>query len=223
MIALMSIVLFLASVAVLFFIARRLFDQQLALLSCALVLVCDMFWQYSLSGLPQMLLLLLFNLTIYAFVRAVEENDGGGSVANLARRGRCRLWFARSLPCPNDLDFSGGAHLFASSIFGRGCGRRVCCWRPFFSSIRPWLLRNYLVCGNPAGVAIYSFFDQRRTERSRAYAPDRDRFSAIGLGAFRNKIAGNLTSQTDKIFQYLAGASLRCSFSRRFFIASGGR
>ena len=50
MIALMSIVLFLASIAVLFLIARRLFDQQLALLSCALVLIGDMFWQYSLSG-----------------------------------------------------------------------------------------------------------------------------------------------------------------------------
>ena len=87
MIALMSIVLFFASVAVLFLIARRLFDQQLALLSCALVLVCDMFWQYSLSGLPQMLLLLLFNLTIYAFVRAVEENAAADR-GELAARGR---------------------------------------------------------------------------------------------------------------------------------------
>src|SRR5450432_2552377 len=44
-IALLSIALFLASVAVLFLIARRLFDQNLALLSCALILVCDTFWQ----------------------------------------------------------------------------------------------------------------------------------------------------------------------------------
>ena len=40
-----------------------------------------MMWQYSLSGLPQMLLLLLFNLTVYALVRAVEEKVNGGPVS----------------------------------------------------------------------------------------------------------------------------------------------
>ena len=47
-IILVSMLLFLASVVMLFFIARRLFDQRLALLSCALILICDMMWQYSL-------------------------------------------------------------------------------------------------------------------------------------------------------------------------------
>src|SRR5712692_8811559 len=55
-IAFVSILLFVASVVLLFFIARRLFDQRVALLGCALVLICDTIWQYSLSGLPQMLL-----------------------------------------------------------------------------------------------------------------------------------------------------------------------
>src|SRR6266404_7151294 len=45
-IATMSILLFLASVAVLFFTARRLFDQRLAFLACGLVLLCDAMWQY---------------------------------------------------------------------------------------------------------------------------------------------------------------------------------
>ena len=55
----MSILLFLGSVVLLYFTARRLFDQKLAVLACGLVLVCDAMWQYSLSGLPQMLLLFL--------------------------------------------------------------------------------------------------------------------------------------------------------------------
>src|SRR5207248_9584266 len=68
-IAIMSIFLFLASVVVLFFTAQRLFDRRLALLACGLVLLCDAMWQYSVSGLPQMLLLLLFNVAIYLLVR----------------------------------------------------------------------------------------------------------------------------------------------------------
>ena len=71
-IATMSILLFIGSVAVLYFTARRLFDQRLALLVCGLVLLCGAMWEYSLSGLPQMLLLLLFNSTVYLLIRAVE-------------------------------------------------------------------------------------------------------------------------------------------------------
>jgi len=40
-IAVMSIFLFLGSVVVLFFVARRLFDRRLALLACGLVFLCD--------------------------------------------------------------------------------------------------------------------------------------------------------------------------------------
>ena len=40
-IAFVSILLFLASVVILYFIARRLFDQRLALIACGLVLICD--------------------------------------------------------------------------------------------------------------------------------------------------------------------------------------
>ena len=71
-IAIMSILFFVASVALLFFIARRLFDQRIAIYACALMLLSDMMWQYSLSGLPQMLLLLLFSATLYCLMRAVE-------------------------------------------------------------------------------------------------------------------------------------------------------
>src|SRR5205823_9533586 len=71
-IATMSIFLFIASVGVFYFAARRLFDQRLALRACGLVILCDAMWQYSLSGLPQMLLLFLFNSMIYLLVCAVE-------------------------------------------------------------------------------------------------------------------------------------------------------
>ena len=70
----LSMVLFLASVAVQYFLLRRLFDGRLAFWGSALTLVCDLCWQYTLSGLPQMLMLLLFNLALYALVRAVETN-----------------------------------------------------------------------------------------------------------------------------------------------------
>src|ERR1700680_5212700 len=92
-IAAMSIFFFLLSVLVFFFTARRLFDRRLPLLACGLVVLCDMLWQYSLSGLPQMLLLLLFNVTIYALVRAVEAEYGGRRFDCLLCAAGGGVWF----------------------------------------------------------------------------------------------------------------------------------
>ncbi len=201
MIALMSIVLFLASVAVLFLIARQLFDRQLALLSCALVLVCDTFWQYSLSGLPQMLLLLLFNLTIYAFVRAVEEDTAGRSV---------RLWLVLVGAGFGLLALSHAltiwiflpALVFAVLYFRPRLRTAVLLLAPFVLLYAPWLVRNYLVCGNPAGAAVYSFFDQIGLSEAGHMRHTGIDFHALGLGVLRNKLGDNITSQTGRIFQY---------------------
>ena len=125
-IAAMSILLFLGSVVVLFFIARRLFDQHLALLTCGLVLLCDMIWQYSLSGLPQMLLLLAVqphDSTL--LVRAVEARYGGESRRSVARASSALGFGLLALTsCANDLDFFGSAHFLRASSFGRAVGRR---------------------------------------------------------------------------------------------------
>ena len=63
---------FLLSVIVNFLVAQRLFDRRLALFGMGMMLVCDQFWRFSMSGLPQMLMLFLFSLTVYALVRLLE-------------------------------------------------------------------------------------------------------------------------------------------------------
>ncbi len=70
--AFVQVVFFLLAVVVNYFIARRLFDHRLAILGVGLMLVCDLYWQYSMSGLPQMLMLFLFSCAMYCMVRAVS-------------------------------------------------------------------------------------------------------------------------------------------------------
>ena len=165
-IVIMSILLFFASVVVLFFLARRLFDRRLALLACGLVVLCDMLWQYSLSGLPQMLMLLLFNLTVYALVRAIEARNDDGLV---------RFWLAAVgagfglLALPHALTiwmfvaaliFLG--FLFSTAGLGGAYPRSPC----LLIIHTPWLLRNFILSGNPAGVAFYSVLDGMRHPES---------------------------------------------------------
>jgi Dolichyl-phosphate-mannose-protein mannosyltransferase len=199
-IAAMSIFLFVLSVVVVFFIARRLFDQRLALLACGLVLLCDAFWEYSLSGLPQMLLLLLFNATLYALVRAVEAQY---------RSDLSSIWLVAVgigfglLALTHALTLWIFAAAFAFCVFFFRPRRRaaIIVLAAFTIIYLPWLIRTYLICGNPAGVAFYSLFDgighseagwMRRMELGLPGGP----------AAFETKIVTNLIAQSGRIFEY---------------------
>ena len=200
-IATMSILLFIASVGVLYFAARRLFDQRLALLACGLVILCDAMWQYSLSGLPQMLLLFLFNSTIYLLVCAVEAQHrdesplkwlaaAGAGFGLLALSHALTLWIFL------------GALVFAAFFF------RPRAWSAPIMLIvcallyLPWLIRNLIVCGNVGGVAIYSIFNGiAHSEWGWMHRMSVDSNVAV-LGAFRDKVTGGIVSQTSHLFEY---------------------
>ena len=222
-IAAMSILLFLLSVVVLFFIARRLFDQHLALMACALVLLCNMFWQYALSGLPQMLMLLLFNATTYALVRAVEARYDGGRVG---------LWLALV-----GLGFGllGLSHALTMFIFVAALIFFVFFFRPrgwaaliplavFAVVYFPWLVRNYFVSGNPAGLAFYSVLDGvGHTEAGWMRHISLNLEGAAGPLAFEDKVVRNFFLQAGNLFGYFGYsvvaiiffASLLYGFRRR--------
>lgn len=210
-IAAMSIFLFLLSVLVLFFTARRLFDRRLALLACGLVVLCDMLWQYSLSGLPQMLLLLLFNATIYVLVRAVEAEYGGRRVDRwLAAVG---VGFGLlALSHALTIWIFAGALIFCVFFF-RPRGWTVLILLAAFTAIyAPWLIRNYIVCGHPGGVAIYSVLDGIR--HSEAGWMRRINLDVEGIGPrnFRDKITTNFFSQWSHIFEYFGSSVVAMMF-----------
>jgi 4-amino-4-deoxy-L-arabinose transferase-like glycosyltransferase len=210
-IALGGVVLFVGSLVIFFLVARRLFDQRLALLSGSLVLVCDMIWQYSLSGLPQMLLLLLFNATLYFLVRAVEAQYGGGRVG---------LWLALAGVGFGLLALSHALTIWiflAAFIFGAFFFRPRL-WAVMIVAVAfaiiyfPWLARNFIICGQPGGVAIYSILDGVR--HPEAGWMRRIGFSTEGIlaGAFRKKVIDNLSSQLSHIFGYLGWSVVAPAF-----------
>jgi len=193
--------LFLGSIVVLFFVVRRLFDRRLALLTCGLVLLCDTMWQYSLSGLPQMLLLLLFNAAVYLLVRAVEAHyveeptmlwlGGLGVVFGLlALTHALTLWIFFA------------AAIFAAFFFRPRGWAAAAMLATCAVVYLPWLIRNLVVCGNPGGVAIYSLFaGVGHSEWGVMRQINFDHGAGL-LGAFRDKLTNGLTSQTAHLFEY---------------------
>jgi hypothetical protein len=76
-IATVSTLCFLMSIGVSYLLVSRIFDPKIAGVTAILMLLCETFWDYALSGLPQMLMLLLFSCAIYFVYRAVEDASEG--------------------------------------------------------------------------------------------------------------------------------------------------
>jgi len=202
-IAFVEILFFLLAVVILFFTARRLFDQKIATFACALVLISDMIWQYSISGLPQMLLLFLFSVMLYFLVCAVQAQCAGLPVTRwlvavglsfglLALTHALTLWLFVPLLIFSALFFTPRRWVAIGFVFAA-----------FALVYSPWLIRTYAVSGSPGGVATYSFFDGIvRSETAWMRQPG---FSVenMNLGAFRTKINNNIISQLNRIFQLL--------------------
>lgn len=76
-IATVSTLFFLISIGVTYLLVSRVFDTKIAAVCAILMLFCETFWQYALSGLPQMLMLMLFSCALYFAYRAVEAAAEG--------------------------------------------------------------------------------------------------------------------------------------------------
>lgn len=76
-IATVSTLCFLMAIGVSYLLVSRIFDAKIAGVTAILMLFCETFWSYSLSGLPQMLMLLLFSCALYFVYRATEDASEG--------------------------------------------------------------------------------------------------------------------------------------------------
>jgi hypothetical protein len=176
LIALINQVFFFAVIVLTFFLARRLFDSRVAWLSGALLLGSELFWRFSVSGLPTMLLILIFLVVAWCLVLFEQE-------AREPKRGPAWLLVLAGLT--GLLVGVGGLTRYAFGwviipvlvflvLFG-GKQRVVVglvALLAFSGIMAPWLMRNYNVSGMPFGTASFAAvqntfqFPEHRLERS---------------------------------------------------------
>ncbi|MFU8892536.1 MAG: hypothetical protein ACNA8L_02805 [Luteolibacter sp.] len=77
-IAAVSTIFFLLAIGVNYLLVSRIFDVKIASVTAILMLFCEAMWSFSLSGLPQMLMMLLFSCALYFAYRADEAASEGG-------------------------------------------------------------------------------------------------------------------------------------------------
>ena len=201
-IAAAGVAFFLASVFVLFFLVRALFDRKIAWLTAGLVLVSDMMWRFSISGLPQMLMLFLFIVALlllhWAFLAREEQRTGrmllllSGSAILLGL-----MTLAQPMAAWIFLGFLGFVFLWFKPRAVSG----LLVFFLYLGVVAPWLVRNYLVCGNPLGLGIFAILDG--TTGSELSFMSTLQPDLTAFGAVRAKLRGGLTSQFENLFGYL--------------------
>jgi hypothetical protein len=195
-IAMFNQLLLLVAAAMVFRLARQLFDEPVAWVSAAVFLGADLFWRFSVSGVSTLLLVILFLGLVE--VLAKLENASREPSAH-SRRLFVLAGAAGVLAALGGLTRYAFGWLIVPVLFMVGSLQRpnrvaltLTAVVAFLAVMTPWLVRNHALSGAPfgtAGFAIYqntSHFADDELERS--LAPD---FSTVSTAEFSRKLALN--------------------------------
>jgi hypothetical protein len=193
-----SVLFFLAAVWVSFLTTRRLFDERLATITTVLMLLCNQFWRFSSTGLPQMLMLLLFSVAIYLSTRALAARETGD---------RTWPWHAAAglafglLALTHALTtfIFVGALIYTAVTFSPRGRDAIIMLLVFLACLSPWLVRTANVCGSPFGIAGQArLVDLRGTESQIMRTLDKPD-DTVPAHYFRSKLQAQLLDQIDSL------------------------
>ena len=192
---------FLAAMLINYFTAWRLFDQKLATLVVTTLLVCERFWDFSMSGLPQMLMLMLFSGVGYTMVRAIEARVAGRSSLRWAMATGV-LFGLLALTHAITLWIFGGALLFALFYFlprGRDAAVMLAIVAVMYA---PWMARNAKVCGNPLGLSWFSGLSEIKGTEGEIMRSMEIKAEGMSPALFRLKIQGQVIAQFNELYKF---------------------
>lgn len=201
-----AMVLLLASIGITYLLVSRIFDAKIGGVTALLMLLCELLWRFSQSGLPQMLMLFLFSFGTYFFYKAVEsEAQGRGTVLWIALTGGFfgLLGLAHWLT----LWVFFGMLVFVAVYFTRRLVLLAVLLGIFTLITGVWGYLNYQSTGNPLGAGLYTFYAGLGGSSSEE-ALFRDLEQTVGglnFQGFLRKIVGNSLAQITDLYGYLGG------------------
>jgi len=200
-----------------FYLARHLFDEQVAWFSVIALLGTELVWRLSLSGLPVILLMILF-LALVAVLAKLEAAMRDGRLSH-----RALVWLAAlagALAGVGGLTrYSFGwviipVVLWLSSLAGpKRAPLALTALAAFLVVMTPWLLRNYNLSGAPFGTAGFAVFGNTsqfpESELERSLNVD---FSGLSSSDFWEKLVVNTREIVQNDLPKLGGSWVAAFF-----------
>jgi len=198
LIALFNEVLLFIVALLTFFLAKKLFDSNVAWLSTVLVLGCELFWRFSTSGLSTMLLLVIF-LGLMLLLLEIEKTARGvplrtgwlfslamaaGILTGIGALTRYAFGWTIIPVVVFLLLFSGPKRMWHT----------LAALAAFAVVLMPWIIRNEAVSGTAFGTAGYAVVEGTyvfpRFQLERSLHPELK--NAMLLTPYVQKLFGNL-------------------------------
>jgi len=157
-IASVSMLCFLGAVAVAFLLTSRLFDTRIAVATVAILLVSEIMWRFTQSGLAQMLGMLLLMLGLWGLVSALERWRIG-KVPLFPLLGAALCFGALVLALPVAIGVAAGAVLFVGLMFRRRALLPLLFGIVCGGVVLLWMLWNFEHTGNLFGTSVFGVFE----------------------------------------------------------------
>lgn len=161
-IALFNQGLLLISAWLVFCLARKLFDNTVAWLSCLLMVGTELYWRFAVSGLSTNLLLLQFLGLVWMMVlleESIRENKGNRRIFLLA--GLAGAIVALGLLTRYSFGWLILPVVVFIILFGGNVRVPTAMTAVFVFAtlISPWIIRNFRVSGTPFGIASFVYVE----------------------------------------------------------------
>ena len=211
--------LFFAGAMVLsYLLGRRLFDPRLALLGLGLLILSDLAWRFTFSGLPQMAMLFFFSGALLALLGALEAGEA-------QRRGKALLLvlLAAALLGLVTLGHGLGLWIFAGFwIFATTMIRPR--WLTALATpvvyvlpLLPWAWLNWRAVRQPFGLPLYELYRKPGTDPL-ALTADLEPLLRFNLGDVLHNTATQAIAQASQLFSYLGGSIVAAAFFLALFL-----
>ncbi len=204
-IALVSTLFFLMSIGVTYLLVGRIFDPKIAGVTAVLMMLCDLMWQFSQSGLPQMLLMLLFSCGLYFTYRAMEAQEEGRPSLGMALLATC-FFVTMALAHWIAIWIFLGYAIFAAVIFRpRGIVALTAIGLLAVAIAFP-LIRANGITGQPFGTGFYVFYNGLAGGAESVVMRNHDLQSEpLSLDGLIVKILGTTLVQASDLLPFLGG------------------
>ena len=194
-----AIVCLMLAIGVTYLLVCRIFDPKIATTVALLMLFCELFWKISMSGLPQMLMLLLFTCGCYFAYRAIEATEENR--LTLVHALMAAVFFA--LLCLSHwlavwivIGYAVAAALF---IKPRGVAGIIVLIAVILVAALP-VIHNINVSGNPGGTAVFVIFEG--LAGSEEYAMRSLETVPLNLRQFMVNVVRLMVEQTKDLYVY---------------------
>ena len=206
-IAATSIIFLLASIGITFSFISRVFDTKIGGVTAVLMLLCELLWRFSQTGLPQMLMLFLFTLGSYLVFRAVEAQC-------MERKPIWFLLFAAF--CFGLLALTHwlavwpfvGLLIFSCFYFKPTGTAAVSMLAVFLVIILPWCFRNLITSGSIFGSGYYAMFGGMGAYEEEIYRTYNRGAGNIFAKGFASKVLGTSLNQLNGIYAFLGSIAV---------------